>query len=433
MSKDPRRLAVVIPCYNKVYYTIRTIESLIACTHAELYIILVDDASKDTTIDFARELQKTMGDHFLYHYCKENVGVNAAWNIGLRIAMATEAEHICIANNDLLFTDGWDLPLMDSLDYRDYSLVSPYSTEQSLPEDWPVGSTRHTNPVSKEMNILGACFMFHRHLIQLIGQFPEVCRHYYGDNWIADTTKEAGLKVGHISDSYIHHWFCITTSELDNNIWFLKDTDAYNLYKEGKKYKFSIGIRPDRQTDAYEKYLRPSIFAMTGNYNIVAVSGLNPAAAYNEMLAKCQTPYLILCHEDIVFTDDLLDTMQNTINLVPEFGVIGLVGPSSSGVNQWSSEADPVEVDSFDSCFIVIRKDNNIRFRSEIFDDYHLYVEDYCAMVRESGKKCYTIKLNPGSKIDHISATWHKEGPAWGKYNHYKAIFTQMWPNVKTT
>ncbi len=431
--KDTRRLAVIIPCYNKVYYTIRTIESLIKCTHGELYVILVNDGSSDTTIDYARELQEILGDHFRYHSCPQNAGVNAAWNIGLRIAIATEVEHICIANNDLAFTDGWDLALMDALDTGGYSLVSPYSTEQKLPSDWPNGSTRHVNPVSRDMDILGACFMFKSELIQRIGHFPEVCRFYYGDNWIQDSAKAEGLKVGHIHDSYIHHWFCITTSTLDNNIWFKKDTEAYKKYKQGLNFKFTIGLRPDRQKSAYETYLGPSIQQLKGDFNIISVTGLNPAAAYNELLANCRTPYLILCHEDVVFTDDLLSCLEATIDMVPEFGAIGLVGPNSEGINQWASESDPREVDTFDSCLIVIRKDNNIQFNSEVFSDYHLYVEDYCAQLRKSGRKCYTIKLIPGSKIDHASATWHKEGPCWGEYNLYKGIFMRMWPGIKTT
>lgn len=226
------RLAVVIPVWNKIYWTQKTIESLIKCTKSELTIILVDDNSTDDTMSYSLELGHRLnenGTHFYYHKNEKNIGVNAAWNTGLRIAMATGIENICIANNDLLFTDGWDLPLIDALN-NGYWLVSPYSTEMTLPNDWPNGGNRHTNPVSEAMKILGACFMFQPKLIEAIGYFPEEFRIYFGDNWIQDMTRVRELKTGHIRESYIHHFFCQTTSGLDNNKLFAEDGAAYNEY-----------------------------------------------------------------------------------------------------------------------------------------------------------------------------------------------------------
>ena len=233
MSKDPRRLAVVIPCYNKVFYTQKTIESLIACTHSDLTIILVDDFSSDDTPAYCLELGGRMNQgetHFYVNRNTSNIGVNASWNTGLATAMAAEFPYICIANNDLLFTDGWDIPLLDAIDNEAYWLVSPYSTEQSLPTDWPQGSGRHTNPVSSAMNILGACFLFKADLIRKIGYFPAEMVHYFGDNWIQDMTRVYDFKTGHVQASYIHHFFCQTSKDLDNNYWFKKDGDAYNEY-----------------------------------------------------------------------------------------------------------------------------------------------------------------------------------------------------------
>lgn len=231
MSK--KRLAVVIPCFNKVYWTQKTIESLIEATKSDLTIILVDDASTDDTMNYAMELGQRLnkdGTHFYYHKNETNIGVNAAWNTGLRIAMATGIEHICIANNDLLFSSGWDLPLIDALDNGGYYLVSPYSTEMTVPNDWPKGGNRHTNPVSEAMKILGACFMFKPELIHKIGYFPEQMVHYFGDNWIQDMTRVRDLKTGHIRESYIHHFFCQTSKDLDNSYWFKKDGEEYNTY-----------------------------------------------------------------------------------------------------------------------------------------------------------------------------------------------------------
>lgn len=435
MQKDTRRLIVVIPCYNKVYWTQKTIESLIECTHSDLHIVMVDDGCTDDTWTYGKELSERLnkdGQRVYYHQNSKNIGVNASWNAGLRVAMATQIEYICIANNDLLFTDGWDVPLLDALD-SDYWLVSPYSTEQGIPADWPAGATRHVNPVSNVMNILGACFAFKPALIKKIGYFPEECVHYYGDNAIQDACLRLGLKVGHIYDSYIHHFFCQTTRELNNNYFFKVDTEAYDRYKRSFTFKFTIGLRPTAQAESFQKYLKPSLEELAGDFNIISVIDKRPAASYNEMLRWCKTPYLILMHEDVVFTSELLSSIEQTIALHPDFGAIGLVGPGLDGINKWSNEEGSYEVETLDSCLMVVRKDSPILFNAEIFDDLHLYAEDYCAQQRAAGGKIWTIKLVPGSKIDHASATWNELGSCWGEYPKYREIFGRMWPGVKTT
>jgi glycosyltransferase involved in cell wall biosynthesis len=226
------KLAVIIPAFNKVYWTQKTIESLLKNSYYEVTLILVDDASGDETFNYALELGERLNhfrQRFFYLKHPHNMGVTAAWNTGLGWAMAIRAEYICIANNDLLFSPSWDAPLMEALD-NGYSLVSPYSTEQRLPADWPDGADRHTNPVG--IDILGACFMFKPELIQQIGYFPPQLHIYFNDNWILEMCKVRGLKYGHIKESYIHHFFCQTTATigLDNNALFASDGKAFNDY-----------------------------------------------------------------------------------------------------------------------------------------------------------------------------------------------------------
>lgn len=443
--RDPRKLAVIIPCYNKVYWTQKTINSLIDCTRGDLYIILVNDASSDDTVSYMLELNDVLNvgketNHLYYIQNAQNLGVNTSWNKGLKTAMALEIEHICIANNDLLFTDGWDILLMDALDNDGYALCSPMSTEQKLPEDFPRGKSRHVNPVGG-MGILGACFMFRRNLINLIGYFPEIPKIYYGDNWILDSVKCRDLKYGHIQDSYIHHFFCQTTSGLNNGEIFQRETNEYKNYNQQKK--FTIGHRA-RQPKVYEEFLKKSLNNLSGNFNLIKIdagdtvdcsdfaSTKYPAQCYNEMLEACTTPYLILPHEDVSFTGDLLEMLEATIAEYPDFGVIGLVGAAQDG-NKWSESGVIHEVDTLDSCFIVVRKDFELKFDEQKFGEFHLFAEDYCARTKQLGKKIYTIKFKEGSGVGHHSATWTLLGPCWGNYTQYWTVFRQKYPHLKTT
>ena len=207
---------------------------------------------------------------------------------------------------------------------------------------------------------------------------------------------------------------------------------------------FTIGYRA-RFPEVFEKYLKPSLDNLRGDFEVLCErsskaadcsdfsSDKYPAEQYNIMIDKCTTPYLILLHEDIAFTPDLLERLQDTIAQLPDFGAIGLVGAGSDGINRWSAVGVISEVDCLDSCFILIRKDLGVRFNAEVFNEFHLYVEDFCGQVKALGRNVYTIKLVEGSQIDHFSSTWNKLGAAWGNHGKYWKIFREMYPNLKTT
>jgi len=217
-------LSIVIPCYNNIMYTKETLNSLKECTQSTMNIIIVDDNSTDGTEAYFKAHE--YANNLFYIRNDQNKGVNASWNIGLKKALELDAPYICISNNDMLYTKDWDTALIKGLD-TGYSLVSPYSTEQDIPVDFPEGKTRHVNPTPLE--ILGCCFMFKKELIDTIGFFPEDMMHYYGDNWIIDICSKHSFKIGHIFESYVHHLYCKTTSKLSLSI-FNKDATAYKMY-----------------------------------------------------------------------------------------------------------------------------------------------------------------------------------------------------------
>lgn len=208
-------LTVVIPVYNHLHDTLLTLDTLAATTSCD--VIVVDDGSTDDT-------RHALDAKYLTYIANEtNLGVNASWNVGIRAAIAAGAKYICVANNDLAFSPGWWRPLKRALD-SGMAVVSPYSTEGVLPADWPLGGERHPNPHA--LPLLGSCFCFRAALIQRIGYFPEDMRHYYGDNWIADTCTDEGLRVGYAPESYVHHFYMQTSSSVPHK-QLLLDGEAY--------------------------------------------------------------------------------------------------------------------------------------------------------------------------------------------------------------
>src|ERR1039458_2553764 len=189
------RLAVVIPCWNQLYFTKQTVESLFDTTAEDFQLILVDDGSTDGTDQYANSLRnKYAQDCFQYVRHDENRGVTAACNSGLA---ATSSLYVAIVNNDVLFTPGWDTALLSALeDNPRLAVVSPLSTHGRVPPDWPAGAGREPNPAGYVgyMPIVGCCFMCRTALFDEIGMFPEELKIFFSDNWIVLASQAKGYE-----------------------------------------------------------------------------------------------------------------------------------------------------------------------------------------------------------------------------------------------
>lgn len=80
-AKNPPRVSVIIPAFNRQWCVADAVESALAQTFADLEIIAVDDGSSDAT----PEVLKKFGDRIRL-IRQENRGVSAARNTGIRAA-----------------------------------------------------------------------------------------------------------------------------------------------------------------------------------------------------------------------------------------------------------------------------------------------------------------------------------------------------------
>jgi len=202
--------------------------------------------------------------------------------------------------------------------------------------------------------------------------------------------------------------------------------------------RFTIGYI-DHDNEVYDKYLVPSLLKLKGDYDIIKTSDVNkPAVNYNKIIKDSPNRYIILTHQDISFSDGLLERIELSINEIKNFGVLGLVGVDEKRTYRWSSPDESFELETLDCCFIVIDKNNNVMFDETTFDDYHLYVEDFCLQTKKiTGRSPYTLLIGKSPKLPyflcHHSHTIRKLGSRWGKYNEYKSRLVKKWGDVKTT
>jgi glycosyltransferase involved in cell wall biosynthesis len=73
----PPLVTIVIPCFNQAHFLGDAIESVLAQTHSEIEVVVVDDGSRDNTVEVARRYPGVR------YVREENQGLAAARNTGL--------------------------------------------------------------------------------------------------------------------------------------------------------------------------------------------------------------------------------------------------------------------------------------------------------------------------------------------------------------
>ncbi len=96
LKKEKPLLSVVIPSYNHEKFIGQAIDSVLAQTYDNLELIIIDDGSKDNSV----ELIKSYTDKRITLVVQENAGAHNAINKGLEIA---RGEYLAILNSDDLF------------------------------------------------------------------------------------------------------------------------------------------------------------------------------------------------------------------------------------------------------------------------------------------------------------------------------------------
>lgn len=96
VRKETPLLSVVIPSYNHEKYIGKAIESVLKQSYKNLELIIIDDGSKDNSI----ELIKSYKDDRITLIAQENAGAHNAINKGLAMA---KGEYLTILNSDDIF------------------------------------------------------------------------------------------------------------------------------------------------------------------------------------------------------------------------------------------------------------------------------------------------------------------------------------------
>lgn len=131
------RFSVVIPLYNKAPYVAKAIGSVLAQTFDDYELIIVDDGSKDESVDI---VERAISGHEHCHLLKqENAGVALARNNGVAIS---QGDYLCFLDAD----DWWEPTFLEEMDrfVNEFPDAGIYGTNYTI-----VNETKHKTHVAK--------------------------------------------------------------------------------------------------------------------------------------------------------------------------------------------------------------------------------------------------------------------------------------------
>ena len=96
------RISVLIPSYNHERFLGEAIASVLAQTHADLELVIVDDGSRDGS----RAVIESFDDARIVRHFQENRGAHAALNKALELS-SPESELVSILNSDDVYEPRW--------------------------------------------------------------------------------------------------------------------------------------------------------------------------------------------------------------------------------------------------------------------------------------------------------------------------------------
>ena len=211
------RFAVIIPVHNALEDLKRCLHSIEIKTTTPITLILINDASDESTTSFLIEYSKR--NNAIYAETNKDTpkGFSRASNLG--ITLAKGADYYCILNSDTIIgTAGWNDKIMfvgDSHpDTGILSVVSNCATSQTLffPKyikitkiDSIVQSlTDHRYPTIALPN--GFCYIIKKQVVCRIGMFDaSIFPHYGSEDHYSLVARKANIISRIVDDVFIWH------------------------------------------------------------------------------------------------------------------------------------------------------------------------------------------------------------------------------------
>jgi glycosyltransferase involved in cell wall biosynthesis len=187
-------VSIVMPIWNGQKYLSESILSVLNQTYSNIELILVDDASSDSTPEIISKFSK-VDSRIRVFTNQSNLKLPASLNVGFRESLG---EWLTWTSDDnLLETDCIEKLLKQALEMNTHFVFSDYQVINTVGKILSINRTGPGERIYLE-NTVGACFLYHRSVAEKVGDYAEdkfMFEDY--DYWVR--VRKAGFNLEHIS------------------------------------------------------------------------------------------------------------------------------------------------------------------------------------------------------------------------------------------
>ena len=174
-------LSVLMVTWNRLYYTLRAVESIFENTTSAYELVIVDNGSTDGTktfLEYLAEKETNIVDSGLrVLYNEENIGLAPALNRALNNSCG---EFVAFAGNDLVVPWGWSATLIEAYVKAESAKIGWLNPIVEGEVPWKLPNFKIEGySYLKGPPVAGACGITRRTILEEIGGFQS-SRYLYG-------------------------------------------------------------------------------------------------------------------------------------------------------------------------------------------------------------------------------------------------------------
>lgn len=252
MELNKVMLSIVIPCYNCEKFIDKCVKSIIKNSYQNIEIILVNDGSKDKTLDVIKKLENKFS--CIHAYSKMNTGVSDTRNYGISLS---NGRYIAFIDSDDYITDNMMKKMIDIAEENNVDMVCCDFMEQK-------GNSIIKSKFNYKTGLYSSDHILKEFLTGKIS--ISIWDKIFKKELLNDIKFNTNLAVG--EDSL----FCIETIRKAQNIYILGN--ALYVYVQNEESAVHSISKKILQISTIEKYINKDII-------------INHEKEYNYFVADC--------------------------------------------------------------------------------------------------------------------------------------------------
>jgi GT2 family glycosyltransferase len=246
MEITTARIAIVIVNWERPHDTIECIRSILASKESGIQIILVDNGSRDDSVE---QIKQSYPDVHLVQLSR-NIGFSGGYNEGIRYALISGSPFIFLLNNDTiiepetlreLVNSKWDISVPKILHYDKPEIVWAAGARwrHFPPSVTMIGYDQKDNPsydIPAQLDYATGCaLMVKREVLEAVTGFDPAFENYMEDYDFSFRVRQAGFTLGYVPKAHVYHKVSKTLGSSSRLRWQYQGKNTVLFYRRTLK------------------------------------------------------------------------------------------------------------------------------------------------------------------------------------------------------